>query len=277
MTNASAVPRITGTTRLFSVLGDPVTQVRSPMLINPMFVRLGIDAVLVPVHVAPEHLAEVCAGLKRIGNLDGMFITVPHKVAVCGLADRMSPAVEIAGSANVMRRESDGSWYADNFDGVGFVEGLVSTGNSPVGKRVLLVGAGGAGAAIAAALLAAGVSELSIHDRDTATLDALLRRLGSRWRVGVRGLAAPDTGAVDIAVNATPLGLRPEDPLPFAPHGLPPGCVVADIVMKPRETPLLAAAAALGYRVHHGSHMLDHQLDCYRRFFRLGEIRTGPT
>ena len=262
-------PPISGTTRLYFVVGDPVTQVQSPAMLNPLFVRLGIDAVLVPVHARPEHLEQIVRGLRCTGNVDGIFVTVPHKAAVVGLADRHSPMVEITGSANALRREADGGWYAENFDGLGFVTGLVGAGHDPGGRRVALVGAGGAGSAIAAALLAAGVDRLSVCDPDTAKLDGLRSRLDAHWPGRTTTSAEPHLDGASIVVNATPLGLNPGDPLPFRPELLPPGSVVADIIMKPRETRLLREAAALGHHIHYGIHMLDGQLGSYRAFFGL--------
>nr|AXL06342.1 shikimate dehydrogenase [uncultured bacterium] len=236
---------------------------------NPVFARLGLDAVLVPVHARPQDLADVVRGLRRVANLDGLFVTVPHKSAVRHLADRCSTTVDIVGSANVLRREPDGTWLAENFDGSGFVAGLVGAGHDPKGRHAVLVGAGGAGSAVAAALLTAGVDRLSVYDSDTPKLDALVARLAAHWPGRVLALPGPHPGDADLAVNATPLGLRPDDPLPFPPDRLPPGCVVADIVMKPRETRLLREAAARGHHVHHGLHMLQGQLDSYRAFFHL--------
>lgn len=260
---------ISGTTRLYVVLGDPVTQVQSPGLMNPLFARLGIDAVLVPVHAKPTHLAAIVGGLRCVGNLDGIFVTVPHKTAVVALADRCSPTVEITGSANALRREPDGSWYAENFDGFGFVTGLVREGHDPKGRRVVLVGAGGAGSAIAAALLAAGADRLSVCDPATAKLAGLSARLDAHWPGRTSTSDRPDLAGADIVVNATPLGLAPGDPLPLRPDLLPAGAVVADIIMAPRETRLLREAAAIGHPVHYGIHMLDGQLDSYRAFFHL--------
>lgn len=131
MTNSPHSGPISGTTRLYAVLGDPVTQVQSPGLLNPVFVGLGVDAVLVPVHVRRDDLVHVVRGLQRVGNLDGLFVTVPHKTAAAHLADRRSRTVEISGSANALRREPDGAWLAANFDGSGFVAGLVGAGHSP--------------------------------------------------------------------------------------------------------------------------------------------------
>ncbi|MFH7598916.1 shikimate dehydrogenase [Streptomyces racemochromogenes] len=265
---AAGIP-VTGATRLYAVLGDPVAQVRAPALMNPVFAELGIDAVLVPVHARPEHLERVVRGLQRVENLDGMFVTVPHKTAVCRLADRRGPTAEVVGSANVLRREPDGSWLAENFDGSGFVSGLVGAGHDPRGRRVTLVGTGGAGSAVGAALLAAGAARLSLYDADTAKRDALAARLDAHWPGRVRALPGPHPADADIAVNATPLGMRPDDPLPFPLEALPAGALVADVVMKPHETRLLREAAAQGHPVHHGIHMLEGQLNSYRAFFDL--------
>nr|AXL06050.1 shikimate dehydrogenase [uncultured bacterium] len=268
---------ISGTTRLYVVLGDPVAQVRSPALMNPLFARLGIDAVLVAVHTRPEHLEQVVGGLRCADNVDGIFVTVPHKAAVLGLADRCSPTARVAGSANALRRDADGRWYAENFDGWGFVTGLVAAGHHPKGRRVALVGAGGAGSAIAAALLAAGVDRLAVCDLDAAKLAGLRSRLDAHWPGRTLTSAEPHLDGADIVVNATPLGLRPDDPLPVRPDLLPAGSLVADIVMEPRETRFLAEAAALGHPVHDGLHMLEGQLDSYRAFFGLGMARSTTT
>jgi shikimate dehydrogenase len=270
MTKAPLVrPGITGTTRLYAVVGDPIEQVQAPALLNALFCRLGTDAVLIPVNARPQDFSKIMQGLQRTRNLDGILITIPHKAAACWFASELRPMAAIAGSTNAMRRDDDGRWIADNFDGSGFVRGLESAGNSPRGKRVSLVGGGGAGSAIAAALLAAGTAHLWVCDQDTSKLAALLERLEERWPGRVTGCPAPDMLTADIAVNATALGLRPDDPLPFSLRALPPGALVADIIMKPRETALLKAAAALGHPVHHGMHMLEEQVDCYRDFFRL--------
>ncbi|WP_199853153.1 shikimate dehydrogenase [Plantactinospora sp. BC1] len=261
------VPPISGTTRLYAVLGDPVTQVKAPGLVNPLFAAEGVDAVLVPVHVRPDRLGEVVAGLTAMTNVDGLLVTVPHKVAVCRYADRLAPAALIAGSANALRREPDGGWLADNFDGVGFVRGLRAAGHDPAGRYVALVGAGGAGGAIAAALADAGVAQLRISDTDQVRRDDLVSR-SNRRRPGLAvGVDEHSGSDVHLAVNATPLGLRDDDPLPFSPGSLPRDCVVADIIMVPAQTRLLREAEAAGRPVHPGIHMLRFQLDSYRAFF----------
>lgn len=258
---------ITGRTRLVAVLGDPVEQVRAPALLNGLLARLGIGTVVIPVHVRPGDLGAVVPGLQKTANLDGLLITVPHKVDVLRYADVRGRAAVLAESANAMRRQEDGSWHADNFDGAGFLAGLIAAGYAPLRKHVALVGTGGAGVAIAAVLLGAGAAGLTLHDVDDFRVNKVAEHLGSHWPGRVAVAASPDFGAADIVVNATPLGMRPDDPLPFDPATLRPDALVADIVMRPRETRLLRAAAELGHPVHFGEPMLKHQLDLYRNYF----------
>ncbi|MCM3885475.1 ThiF family adenylyltransferase [Frankia sp. R82] len=261
------MPVVSGTTRLYAVIGDPITQVRAPSLLNPLFARLAVDAVLVPMQARPEAFPTVLAGLAAAGNVDGVFVTIPHKVAACELATRRSTAVRISGSANVLRRAPGGGWEADNFDGAGFVRGLTRAGHPVHGARVALMGAGGAGSAIAVALLDAGCRHLAIHDPDQAKCADLVARLDPHWPGRVERAIEAALHDADLAVNATPLGLRPDDPLPFPPQALPAGCLVADIIMKPARTRLLDTADALGLGTHPGIHMLAEQVDLYREFF----------
>ncbi|MEU3900708.1 shikimate dehydrogenase [Streptomyces sp. NPDC045251] len=262
---------ISGATRLYAVLGDPVAQVRAPSLLNPLFAELGLNSVLFPVHVRPDSFAEVFQGLRNTDNLDGILVTIPHKAAALRLVDEVSPAAAASGAVNALRREPDGRWTGENFDGIGFVTGLTEAGHRPEGMRVTVVGAGGAGSAIAAALLSAGAARVNLCDPDTGRLEALLARLDAYWPGRAEGNRTPVFTDADLMVNATPLGMRPDDPLPFAPQDLPPRCVVADVIMNPRETALLRAAVALGHPVLYGAPMLDHQLGLYRTFFRLDD------
>jgi shikimate dehydrogenase len=268
--NSLLIPSPEGTTRLYAVLGDPVAQVMAPVFMNQVFLEHQEDAIMVPVHVRPAQLMAVVEGLKRIANLDGMLITVPHKFAVRPLVDHISRAVELAGSANALRREADGRWSAENFDGQGFVAGLRKAGHEPAGKRVVLVGTGGAGAAIAAALVACNVTELSLIDARAEKAMQLANSLNVTYPGVVQAGTVGEWHRFDIAINATPVGLRVDDPLPFEVNGLSPQAVVADIIMKPHETRLLQASAARGLRVHHGIHMLTPQIEMYREFFRIG-------
>lgn len=263
------IPCPQGTTRLFVVLGDPVVQVKAPELMNRVFVDNRADAVMVPVHARPAELDTVLNGLKHIANLDGMLITIPHKFAVCDHLDLASELVQLSGAANALRREADGRWSGENFDGLGFVAGLRQQGHEPAGRRVSLIGTGGAGTAIAAALMQAGVAQLTLTDRNPDKAESLARRLAAFGKGIIDVSPSPRLDTADIAINATPLGLRREDPLPFDVERLRDEALVVDIIMKPAETTLLQRAAQRGLKVHQGIHMLAPQIEMYRDFFRV--------
>src|SRR5258706_7334625 len=105
----------------------------------------GTAGILIPVQIAPAKLETAIRGLQALGNIDGIVITVPHKMTMMRLVDEVLPTGQRIGAINAVRREADGSWVGDNFDGKGFVAGLRKNGHEPRGKRALLVGAGGAG------------------------------------------------------------------------------------------------------------------------------------
>lgn len=262
---------IDGATRLYGIVGDPISAVRSPQYFNAIFNRLGINAVLVPLHVEAAGLPAVWAGLKATRNMAGLVITMPHKTLAAELVDELEPTAHIVGSINAARREPDGRWVGDMFDGQGFVDGLLNQGHQVNGRRVRLLGLGGAGAAIAVALVHAGVAALTLDEIDTNRRDLLAARIRAA-HPGVDitcGSAAAREGTFDMVINATPLGMRPEDPLPFEPAGLPPRTLIVDIITKPEMTPLLMRAQACGHAIHSGRHMHEGQAARAARFFGL--------
>lgn len=262
---------VTGSTRLYVVIGDPVAQVRAPELLNPLFVHSEMDAIVVPLHVRQDQLDDLLPVLMQTENLDGILVTIPHKFAVCRHVSRVSPAVEKAGCANALRRTNQG-WEAENFDGAGFVQGLSARGFNPGGQSVLIVGCGGAGASIAAGLLDAKPKSIDLFDAQVNRGQILAERL-SGAALSVRALEELSGPlAYDLIVNATPLGLTPTDPLPI-PVDRIEGALVADVIMKPRETALLKRAQERGLRTHLGVHMLDAQIEMYSAFFGITHER----
>jgi shikimate dehydrogenase len=260
---------IAGDTRVYAIVGDPIAQARSPLVFNALFRRLGARAVLVPLQVPADQLDTVFTALKAITNLDGVVVTVPHKVALASRVDALGPAARRVGAINCMRPLADGRWIGEMFDGEGFVAGLRREGLDPRGLAVHLAGAGGAGRAVAHALAEAGVARLDLADVDAARRDALLAELAAAWpalRLAAGG-DAPDTH--DLAVNATPCGMAGDLALPFRVDALPAHAVVADLVMKPEITPLLQRAGARGLRIHLGRHLLDNQAGLVAGFFGL--------
>ncbi len=147
-----------GATRLIPIVGDPIAQVKSPAGITAALHARGINAYVMPVHVGAADLDACLDGMSRARNVDAMVATVPHKFAAFRHAATATPRATLLGAANVLRRNKDGSWHADMLDGIAFVAALRGAGCNPAGRRALLVGAGGAGAAIALALLDAGIA-----------------------------------------------------------------------------------------------------------------------
>ncbi|HVR54752.1 MAG TPA: shikimate dehydrogenase [Pseudorhodoferax sp.] len=246
---------VDGSTLLYGIVGDPIAAVRSPEVFNAMFARSGVNAVLVPLHVAQDDIAAAWAGLTSIRNLQGLVVTMPHKASVVALLDEVGTAGQIVGAVNTARRGPDGRWVGDMFDGAGFVDGLRSEGHAPQGWHVCLWGVGGAGTAIAVALAQAGVASLSLRDRDLARRDELCRRLQRHFPQLRLGTAAQTGERFDAVVNATPLGMQSGDPLAFDPATLPQETLVVDVITKPEITPLLQRALQTGHRVHSGRHM----------------------
>ena len=260
--------QIDGSTRLFGIIGDPISAVRSPQVFNAMFTRQDVNAVIVPLHVGAAGLAAAWAGLKAMRNLEGVVITMPHKTPATTLVDHLGRTATLVGSINAARREPDGRWRGDTFDGHGCVEGLRMQEHEVAGKDVFLLGAGGAGAAIAVALAEAGVAKLVVQDTDVEKRDRILSRLAAAFSEVVFSSGALDGNArFDIAINATPLGMKEGDPLPFDPARLDRSTLVVDVITKPEITPLLERAAATGHRTHSGRHMHHGQAIGVARFF----------
>jgi shikimate dehydrogenase len=259
-------PTITGHTRLFGILADPVAHVRTPMVFNDWFRAHGVDAVLVPIEVPPGGLPTLLDGLRAMTNLGGFVVTMPHKTAMVALCDEATRSARLVGAANTVRRAPDGRLIGTVFDGDGFVAGLRAQGHEPRGRRALLAGAGGAASAIAFALAEAGVARLTIHNRtESKAVDLAARVQAACPRADVAAGPADPTGH-DLVVNGTALGLHAGDALPVDSALLTPDMLVAEVVMLPEITALLGAAAARGCRIHHGRHMLDEQIRLMAEF-----------
>ena len=168
---------LNGDTRIIAHVGYPTTTFKSPMIYNPWFEKRGINAAVVPLGVRSEDFARAFPEICRFTNFHGALITMPHKIAVIGLIDEVSTAVKVAGSCNAVRRNAEGRLVGDMFDGEGFVRGMARHGRSLKGKKVLVVGSGGVGSAIAASCAAAGAAEIGLYDVSDAAMAALAGRL----------------------------------------------------------------------------------------------------
>ncbi|MCE2657555.1 MAG: shikimate dehydrogenase [Rubrivivax sp.] len=267
---------ITGTTELIAHIGFPTHAFKAPLIYNPYFASAGIDAVVVPMGCDAPNYERVLRSVFVLSNIRGALITMPHKVSTVALLDEASLAVQIAGACNAVKRAADGRLVGDLFDGEGFVRGVRRKGVEPAGQRVLIVGAGGVGCAIAAAFAAADVGALTVFDVRAAAAESLAQRLRQHYpRLDIR-VAPPDPSGHDIVVNATPLGMQPGDPLPLDTSRLQPSMLVGDVVMREETTPFLAAAQARGCRTQVGLDMLFEQIPAYLAFFGL-PVTTADT
>lgn len=263
---------INGSTKVYGIVGDPISAVRSPELFNAIFSKENINAVFIPIHVGKSDMATVWAGLKSIQNLAGIVVTMPHKSSVAQLIDELGETGKFLGSVNAVRRESDGRWIGDMFDGHGFVDGLRAEGHDPQGWKVSLHGLGGAGCAIAYALARARVSSICLNDVNKDQIVKLMDQLQAEFPE-IEICNGNSAGiCLDAEINATPLGMNADDPLPFDPKKLPATTLVVDVITKPEITPLLHLAMQTGHRVHTGKHMHLGQARMAARFFGFEQI-----
>ena len=255
-------------TKVFGIIGDPIEQVRSPTIFNKLFQERGVDAVMVPMHVRRSLFSQSLDGLLHIENVAGLIITIPHKTMAASFltSGYRSSRASIAGAANALRR-CQGSWEGDLFDGEGFAKGMEAAGFVITGKNCAVVGCGGAGSAIALALLDRRIAQLSLWDTEEYKCEVLAARLGALYSAKI--IVGAPRKSDDIVLNATPLGMLTTDSLPFNVDDLRSDVVVADVVMKPSRTRLIIRAADLGLKTHEGHHMLDHQVEAIWDYFGL--------
>lgn len=246
-----------GETKVAFIIGDPIAQVKSPALLSARFASRGVNAVCVPGHIAADGVADFMAGTRATRNALGVVITVPHKQAAMTFCDHLTARASYAQSVNVIRQTARG-WVGDNTDGQGYVRGIVAAGGAIEGKRVLLVGAGGAGAAIAYEFLAEGAAHLAIHEIDAARRDSLIARLEDAFP-GQLSIGSNDPTGFDIVANATPLGMRAGDPLPVQVDKLSADQFAACPITKPARSPFIEAAAAKGCLTMPGLGMFQAQ------------------
>jgi shikimate dehydrogenase len=272
---------INGATRLIPIIGDPIAQVKSPAGVTHALQQRGVNAVCVPVHVAADDVEAFINAAERVQNIDGIIVTVPHKFAAYRHCSSATDRAHLLGSVQILRRNADRTWHGDHLDGEGFVAGIRAAGCRPEGRRALLVGAGGAGSAIALALLDAGVATVAIHDTDARRRDALRAKLAPRYGNAITAGSSDPTGYT-LLVNATPRGMQVGDPFPIEVAKLAAPMFVADVVTAPATTPLIEAARAAGCGVQVGAAMFEGVNERMVRFLlqtddRGGEPRNGRT
>ncbi len=261
---------ISGKTTVIAHLGYPTFAFKAPLIYNPWFEKNDIDAVVVPMGVKPEQYREIFPLLFKMSNIRGALVTMPHKVVTCELVDELTPTALVAGACNAVLVREDGSLLGDQFDGAGFARGVLNKGFELAGKKVLVVGNGGVGSPIAASLAAAGIGAIGLFDPNAAASEALGGRLSEHYPDLEVSTGSKDPQGYDLVVNATPLGMNDDDPLPMDVERIAPGTFVGEVVMKQEITPFLAAAQEKGCPIQVGTDMLFEQIPAYIEFFGYG-------
>jgi len=259
---------LSGRTRVFAIVGDPITQAGSPRLFNSAFRARSAEAVLIPLEVKDVDLPAIIDAFRRTRNFDGLVITVPHKLAAFSLVDNFSDMASRIGAVNVIRKHG-GQIFGDNFDGLGFIAGLSQKGHDLAGKRILIVGAGGAGRAVAHAILDRQPAAIRLFDIDQVRMNDVVVELRDYSDQVVIETGVPDPTGFDMVVNCTSIGMRPEQNYPILIENLDSSTLVADIIVEPDITPLLAAAQSRGCVTHSGIHMLSGQVSAICEFFGI--------
>ena len=263
--------QISGNTRVFLILGDPVQQVRAPLIFNRLFELQGLDAVLVPVQVPASEAKNFMGCVMRSTGVAGLWLTIPHKTSAMSLLAHTDRLAQLSGAVNAVRRGIDGGLEGALFDGLGFVRSLDHHRVSVAGRSALVVGAGGAGLAIGTALADRGVALLNMADLDLHRAQAAAASIQREFGIEAAAVTQPMLQHYDLIVNATPAGLDQSDALPFDVDALDSSTVVVDILMPTGSTPLLDACRKRGIHAISGHEMLVQQVPDYLRFFGFAE------
>jgi shikimate dehydrogenase len=253
---------ISGKTRIFGIFGYPVEHTFSPGMHNAAFQALKMNACYVPFPVTREHLKAAVKSLVPLG-IQGLNVTVPHKVTIIRYLDELSDEARLVGAVNTLELKKD-RIIGHTTDGSGFLRSLREEAHfDPRGKTFLCIGAGGAARSVCFSLALAGASRIQFWNRDISKADRLAKDI--RKRTGVDAHAIRESSLAQAAaashclVNATPLGLKQGDALPLAAELIERTHLVCDLVYNPRNTRFLKAARNKKARTLPGLGMLLYQ------------------
>ncbi len=253
----------TGKTKVCGIIGDPIEHTMSPVIHNAVFQNKGIDYIYLAFRVKEEELGKAIAGIKAL-NMKGLNVTIPHKVAVIQYLDELDPIADKIGAVNTIVN-NDGVLKGYNTDAAGFLQSLLERGIEPKGKKVVILGAGGASRAISFILAERG-SSLTILNRTWDRAKTCADRIAETFQSEIVALKldednlAAALSKADILVNTTSIGMSPDiDETPVNAALLKSGLVVSDIVYNPIKTRLQREAELAGATVVSGLDMLVWQ------------------
>lgn len=253
---------ISGKTRVFAVIGDPVEHSLSPCIHNAAFQHLGLDYVYIAFTVKEDRLGNAVSGMRSLG-IYGLNVTTPHKVSIIQYLDRLDETARNVGAVNTVL--NDAQFVGYNTDGLGALNALKAYGGDPHGKKVVILGAGGASRSISFTM-AQEARELTILNRTPGKAEMLANRISAtvrkdvRWRELCHDALAEELKDANILINATSVGMHPNDSdTPVDKSLLRRDLIVFDLVYNPLETRLLREAESVGVRVIDGLAMLVYQ------------------
>lgn len=251
---------LNGRTRLFPLLGDPIIYARSPDWLSKHMAKRGLNMISLPLEVPAEELDEAVRGLEAMKNVDGYSLTMPHKVTGYKHCATVTETSRLLGVVSAIRRRADGTWHGHTTDGDAFVKAQIDNGAKVEGARVLVLGCGGAGSAIAISFLEQGAKEVVVNDVDPDRSAHLVGLLKDKWGDAISAGYNDPTG-FDIVSDATPMGMDDDDPTALDTSLLDASMFVGDVVAGHGETKLIKAAREAGCKTADGDAMVVAVLD----------------
>lgn len=253
--------RITSETRTIALIGHPTAHSRSPQMHNAVLNKLKLPFVYLAYDIAPERLREAVRGMKALG-FAGWNVTIPHKVSIMAELDELDREAEEIGAVNTVVNQQQ-KWVGYNTDGQGYLQSLKEEmGIDLRGKKVVLLGSGGAARSVGYALATAGIQQLVIANRTLAKAEKLADHLQKWTQVDFRPIhdCQQAIQEANLLVNTTSVGMHPHiEEIPINPNWLHRDCVVSDLIYVPHQTALLKKASEVGAHVQNGVGMLVHQ------------------
>jgi len=263
--NEGSIMEITGNTRIVGLFGYPVRHTLSPAMQNAAFEALRLDYAYLPFEVSPDDLEDAVKSLAALG-IAGVNVTIPHKERVIPLLDEVSEKARLIGSVNTIQVK-DRRLIGYNTDAYGFGKSLSEEGGmDPASKKIFVMGAGGVSRAICFQCALSGAKELVIADLDPERSRALGKAVSASFPacgVEICGVSPREieksVSGKDLFINATPVGMKPDDPPLIRTEWLETSTVVFDVIYNPAETRLLHEAKARGLSTINGTGMLVYQ------------------
>lgn len=253
-------------TVIIPMIGDPIAQVATPVIWNEAFQSEKKNCICVPIHLKDQGLGSFVAWVRHAENVPGFLSTIPHKNSLPALCDHVRAEVEFLGVANTVSKKYDGQLECAMFDGEGMIRAIEAVGGVIEDSTILIIGCGAAGGAIAFEALQKGARTICLIDRMPDTATHLVKKLQGRFKDKTIKIYDPSDISFEFIINASPLGSRPNDELPYDLKMVSPNSIIADAVTEPCPTNWVAQANTQGFITVNGNNMAAAQADAMRLY-----------